>query len=138
MAKVLGIGGVFFKAADPQAVRDWYVRVLGFDINDWGGVTWPDPPVSHHGIWTVFEACPTTTSRRPPAPFMINFVVDDLASVLAKAKAAGAEPVGEPSGQRIRPLWLADGPGRRERSSCGSRPLTMLGHKDINISLCRL
>ena len=34
MAKVLGIGGVFFKAADPQAVRDWYARVLGFEIND--------------------------------------------------------------------------------------------------------
>ena len=36
MAKVLGIGGVFFKAEDPKAVRDWYARVLGFDVNDWG------------------------------------------------------------------------------------------------------
>ena len=36
MAKVLGIGGVFFKAADPQAVRDWYAHVLGMDVNEWG------------------------------------------------------------------------------------------------------
>ncbi|HEX2815012.1 MAG TPA: VOC family protein [Phenylobacterium sp.] len=110
MAKVLGIGGVFFKAADPQAVRDWYVRVLGFDINDWGGVTWPDPPVGH-GIWSVFEASNDYFSPSD-ASFMINFVVDDLEGVLAKAKAAGAEPVGEPVNSEYgRFGWLMDPAG---------------------------
>ncbi|HQR91579.1 MAG TPA: VOC family protein, partial [Caulobacter sp.] len=37
MARVLGLGGVFFKAADPAAVREWYARVLGFTVHDWGG-----------------------------------------------------------------------------------------------------
>jgi catechol 2,3-dioxygenase-like lactoylglutathione lyase family enzyme len=37
MAKVLGLGGIFFKAADPKAVREWYARVLGFRVHDWGG-----------------------------------------------------------------------------------------------------
>jgi predicted enzyme related to lactoylglutathione lyase len=111
MAKVLGIGGVFFKAADPKVVRDWYIRVLGFDINSWGGVTWPEPAVTHHGVWTVFEA--SSDYFAPSAsPFMINFVVDDLAGVLAKAKAAGAEPVGESSDSEYgRFGWLMDPAG---------------------------
>ena len=37
MAKVLGLGGIFFKAEDPAAVRAWYARVLGFEVLDWGG-----------------------------------------------------------------------------------------------------
>lgn len=38
MAKVLGIGGLFFKASDPQATMQWYARVLGLELSDWGGV----------------------------------------------------------------------------------------------------
>ena len=110
MAKVLGIGGVFFKAADPQAVRDWYARVLGFDIQDWGGVIWPHPATGH-GNWSVFAAdsdyyAPST------APFMVNYIVDDLEGVLAKALAAGAEPVGDPvDGEYGRFGWLMDPAG---------------------------
>ena len=110
MAKVLGIGGVFFKAADPQAVRDWYARVLGFEINDWGGVVWPEPSTGY-GIWSVHEA---STDYYDPsaAPFMINFVVEDLDGVLAKAKAEGAEPVGAPvSDDYGRFGWLMDPAG---------------------------
>lgn len=36
MAKVLGIGGVFFKSDNPDALREWYARVLGIDFFDWG------------------------------------------------------------------------------------------------------
>ena len=110
MAKVLGIGGVFFKAQDPKAVRDWYARVLGFDIQDWGGVIWPHPATGH-GNWSVFEAssdyyAPST------APFMVNYIVDDLDGVLAKARAAGAEPVGDPiDGEYGRFGWLMDPAG---------------------------
>ena len=110
MAKVLGIGGGVFKAGDPKALRDWYARVLGFDINDWGGVTWPEPP-ANHGIWTVFEA--SSDYFAPSAsPFMINFVVDDLDGVLAKAKAAGAQVIGEPTDDDYgRFGWLMDPAG---------------------------
>ena len=110
MAKVLGIGGVFFKAADPKAVRDWYARVLGFEINNWGGVEWPHPAPAY-GIWSVHEA---STDYYDPssAPFMINFVVDDLDGVLARAKAAGEEPVGAPvSDDYGRFGWLMDPAG---------------------------
>ena len=111
MAKVLGIGGVLFKADDPQAVRDWYARVLGFEINDWGGVVWPQSATIGHGLWSVH---PASTDYYDPssAPFMINFVVEDLDGVLSKAKAEGAEPIGAPvSDDYGRFGWLMDPAG---------------------------
>jgi len=38
MARVTGIGGVFFKARDPKALAQWYVTHLGVKLEDWGGV----------------------------------------------------------------------------------------------------
>jgi catechol 2,3-dioxygenase-like lactoylglutathione lyase family enzyme len=109
MAKVLGIGGVFFKAADPQAVRDWYARVLGFDIQEWGGVIWPHPSIGH-GNWSVFEA---TTQYYDPstAPFMVNFIVDDLDGVLAKARDEGVAPLDQQDEIYGRFAWLMDPAG---------------------------
>jgi len=110
MAKVLGIGGVFFKAANPQEVRDWYARVLGFEVTQWGGVTWPHPSVGV-GTWSVFEAS-TKYFEPSEAGFMVNYIVDDLDAVLAKAKTEGAEPVGEPTSDAYgRFGWLMDPAG---------------------------
>ena len=36
MKKVTGIGGVFFKCKDPNAVNDWYKKHLGFDTTEYG------------------------------------------------------------------------------------------------------
>lgn len=110
MAKVLGLGGVFFKAADPKAVNDWYARVLGFEISKWGGATWPHPALGQT-TWNAFAAdsdyfAPST------APFMINLIVDDLDGVLAKAKAEGAQLVGEPMNEVYGKFgWLMDPAG---------------------------
>jgi predicted enzyme related to lactoylglutathione lyase len=110
MAKVLGIGGVFFKAADPKAVRDWYARVLGFDITEWGGVMFPHPAIGQ-GNWSVFEA-DSDYFGPSTAPFMVNYIVDDLNGVLAKAKAEGAELAGEPTDDTYGKFaWLIDPAG---------------------------
>ncbi len=37
MKRVTGIGGIFFKAKDAPALRAWYKRHLGIDVQDWGG-----------------------------------------------------------------------------------------------------
>lgn len=110
MAKVLGIGGVFFKAADPTATAQWYARVLGFDAKEWNGTMWP-----HHArgyqIWSPFAA-DTTYFAPSDSSFMINFIVDDLDGVLAKAAAEGVEPTGrddsDPNGSFA---WLMDPAG---------------------------
>ncbi|HEX3701624.1 MAG TPA: VOC family protein [Phenylobacterium sp.] len=92
MAQVLGIGGVFFKAADPDAVRDWYRRVLGFEVEDWGGVNFK-PAARGYQVWSP-HAADTKYFEPSPHPFMVNLMVDDLDGVLEKVKAAGVEPLG--------------------------------------------
>ena len=36
MAKVTGVGGIFFKARDPKALAAWYRDALGFAVEAWG------------------------------------------------------------------------------------------------------
>src|SRR4051812_14829855 len=42
--RVTGIGGIFFHAKDPVALRDWYKTHLGIDVQGWGGTAfnWAD------------------------------------------------------------------------------------------------
>ena len=44
MKRVTGIGGVFFSAKDPAALRSWYQAHLGIDVQEWGGTAfrWVD------------------------------------------------------------------------------------------------
>lgn len=109
MAKVLGLGGVFFKAADPAAVGAWYARVLGFEVSDWGGAMFEHPKVGGTN-WSPFSA-DTRYFEPSDAPFMINFIVDDLDGVLARAAAEGVEPTGRQDEEMGRFAWLIDPAG---------------------------
>lgn len=96
MAKVLGIGGLFFKTADGEKLRAWYGRVLGLEFADWGGVVFtPDAAAAHPGAGTVFSPFKADTDHFAPSDkeFMFNLMVDDLDGALARAKAEGVEPV---------------------------------------------
>ena len=44
MKRVTGIGGIFFQAKDPVALRARYQMHLGIDVQEWGGAafTWTD------------------------------------------------------------------------------------------------
>ncbi|MGA0605391.1 VOC family protein [Phenylobacterium sp. VNQ135] len=110
MAKVLGIGGVFFKAENGEAVGEWYRRVLGVDVSEWGGAMFP-PLKRGYQVWSPFKA-DTNYFDPSRSTFMINFVVDDLDGVLETALAAGVEPLDrndeDPSG---RFAWLMDPAG---------------------------
>lgn len=110
MAKVHGIGGVFFKTSDPAALAAWYHRVLGFGGGPWPGAMWPHGDKGYT-LWSPFEA--DTTYFEPSAsPFMINFIVDDMDGVLARAAAEGVEPTGrDDSDPNGRFAWLMDPAG---------------------------
>lgn len=88
MAKVTGIGGVFFKSRDPKGLAAWYREHLGLEVEDWGGVSfrWRDP--NGFTVWSPFRE---DTSYFDPSdrPFMINFRVDDLDGMLARLREAG-------------------------------------------------
>ena len=91
--RVTGIGGIFFKARDPDALRAWYRRHLGLDIQDWGGLAfrWHDASaLEEEGatVWSIFPA-DSTYFAPSSAPFMINYRVRDLDAVLAALRAEG-------------------------------------------------
>lgn len=96
MAKVLGIGGLFFKAGDTGAAMQWYARVLGLELTDWGGVLFqPAALAAQPGAGAVFSAFAGDTEYFEPSTkeFMFNLVVDDLDAMLARCKQHGVEPV---------------------------------------------
>lgn len=96
MAKVLGLGGLFFKSADSAATREWYGRVLGFETTEWGGTLFHAQPMADQpGAATVFNIIADTSDYIAPSAerFMFNLVVDDLAGILARAKTHGVEPI---------------------------------------------
>jgi hypothetical protein len=37
MKRVIGIGGIFFKANDPEKLSAWYKEHLGLNVEEWGG-----------------------------------------------------------------------------------------------------
>ena len=94
MRRVTGIGGIFFKAADPKALADWYKVHLGLKLEDWGGVAfrWAEDNASGNGttVWSPFKA-DTTYFAPSTAPFMVNFRVEDLHGLLAALRAEGCE-----------------------------------------------
>lgn len=95
MAKVLGLGGLFFKSADPAAMREWYGRVLGIEVNEWGAVFTPDAAAAHPGAGTVFSPFAADTDYFAPSTeaFMFNLMVDDLDGILARCAEHGVTPV---------------------------------------------
>jgi len=94
MKRVTGIGGIFFKAKDPKGLAEWYRKHLGIESESWGGFAfqWKDDPRADTGstIWSIF---PDNTKYFEPAdrPFMINFRVADLTSLLAQLREEGVE-----------------------------------------------
>lgn len=89
MERVEGIGGVFFRAKDPQALAQWYATHLGIDL----APSTPDmrPWISKGGV-TVFAPFPKDSDYfAADRAFMLNFRVRDLDAMLAQLRAAGIE-----------------------------------------------
>jgi predicted enzyme related to lactoylglutathione lyase len=92
--RILGIGGVFFKSADHERLRSWYGDQLGLGHgNDGAVLKWrshQDPEVEHVTAWSIF---PKASDYFNPssAPFMINYIVDDLDALLAKLSKNGVQ-----------------------------------------------
>ncbi|MEO8196048.1 MAG: VOC family protein, partial [Thermoanaerobaculia bacterium] len=63
MQRVTGIGGIFFKAKDPVALRAWYKKHLGIDVQDWGGAAfrWTDAAGAPTAGTTAWNIAPETT-----------------------------------------------------------------------------
>ena len=93
MTRVTGIGGIFIKAKDPEALRAWYQRHLGIDVQSWGGTAfpWHTPERPNPDGATVWSVMPESSDYFAPstAPFMVNYRVDDLHALLAVLREEG-------------------------------------------------
>ncbi len=86
MERVTGIGGVFFRTEDPDALVAWYSKHLGVPVSDDGYVIFPE---SHNTVWAPFAA--DTTYWPAQKQSMVNFTVRDLDAMLEQLRAAGIE-----------------------------------------------
>jgi predicted enzyme related to lactoylglutathione lyase len=91
--RVIGIGGIFFKARDPQRMYEWYAQHLGIKGKPGQGAMFhwrraDDPKQETVTVWSVF---PQDTKYFAPsgAAFMINYQVEDLDAVLKALHAEG-------------------------------------------------
>jgi predicted enzyme related to lactoylglutathione lyase len=86
--RVVGIGGLFFRAKDPKALAQWYEQHLGIP---------PVPRTKNDAVWrqeagtTTFAPFPETTSYfgDPNKVWMVNFRVRNLEKMVEQLKAAG-------------------------------------------------
>ncbi len=64
--RILGIGGVFFKSANRDQMREWYSKHLGLADKGRGAMLpWreqDDPQKEHVTVWTVFSRPQLTIS----------------------------------------------------------------------------
>jgi predicted enzyme related to lactoylglutathione lyase len=108
--RVLGIGGYFLRAADPEALGAWYRERLGLDADE-------------HGRWrqeagpTVFATFGPGTDHfgSPEQRTMLNFRVRDLDAMLTQLRDAGADVA--PETQDMAGVgrfgWVTDPEGNR-------------------------
>lgn len=85
MERVAGIGGVFFRARDPENLRRWYGEHLGIDVQEWGGAGFEGGVT----VWSIF-AGDTDYFGPSGQQSMVNYRVSDLDAMLAQLRAAGA------------------------------------------------
>lgn len=98
MKRVTGLGGIFFKASNPEKIREWYKIHLGIESESWGAqLYWGDetnPNQPGYNVWSPFKA-DTTYFEPSEKQFMINFRVENLKELVSLLKSEGIEILGE-------------------------------------------
>jgi predicted enzyme related to lactoylglutathione lyase len=111
MERVEGIGGVFFTARDPEALRHWYAERLGVEDGLDGAPVWT-PSAGP----TAFAPFPESTEKFAAGKqWMLNFRVRDLDAMLAQLRAAGVPVEDDVQHEQGigRFAWLSDPEGNR-------------------------
>src|SRR2546430_17667832 len=95
MARITGIGGVFFKSRNGRAaLAAWYQEHLGIPLESFGGAVlrWPDDKAEDKGltVWHIAEKESQWFSPRGSS-FMINYRGDDLGGMISGRRAGALE-----------------------------------------------
>ena len=110
MAKITGLGGVFYVVKDPAATRAWYRDVLGLDGEygpqlDWSEET-SDKPYS-----LISHFADDEYVKPGRGGFMINLRVDDCDAMVAALKEKGVEVLGHVDEGYGKFAWILDPDG---------------------------
>lgn len=92
MKKVTGIGGIFFKCADPSKMNEWYEKHLGIPGSKYGATfEWREMDDTEKVGQTVWNPFPADTKYFAPSQkdFMINYRVENIEALVAELKNAG-------------------------------------------------
>ena len=117
MKRVIGIGGVFIKAKDPEKLRAWYQKHLGLEPDAYGGVVFhcPDSEAERQTAQTAWSLFPSDTKYFDPssAPFMINYRVENLAALVEALRSEGVDVERTEEHEYGKFGWLMDPEGNR-------------------------
>jgi catechol 2,3-dioxygenase-like lactoylglutathione lyase family enzyme len=107
MAKVTGLGGIFYKVADPAKTKKWYQETLGVG-GEWGAsFRWKDEAGDPFSLLTPFEAN-SDYFAPSQSPFMINLRVDDLDAFTAELEGKGIKILGRQVEDYGKFAWISD------------------------------
>jgi predicted enzyme related to lactoylglutathione lyase len=89
MQRATGIGGVFVRSRDPNALGRWYRENLGIDVvsGEVDETWWQEAGPT---VWAPFAADTDYFGRREQG-WMMNYRVRDLDAMLAQLRDAGAD-----------------------------------------------
>lgn len=110
MAKITGLGGVFYVVRDPEATREWYRDVLGID-GEYGPMLRWSLESGHEPYSLISHFADDDYLQPGTAPFMINLRVDDLELFVAKLEAKGVAVLDTAQEDYGRFAWLLDPDG---------------------------
>jgi len=91
--KVTGIGGIFFYSDNPKETKEWYIKNLGIEINDWGSSSFESRKIDNPDEINSLQWKPFKTGDEYFSPskkdFMINYQVQNLEGLVNKLRANG-------------------------------------------------
>lgn len=110
MAKVTGLGGIFYVARDPEGTRAWYRDVLGVDGPYGPQLAWSleTNPAPYSLISPMKNAAYLQPSQRD---FMINLRVDDVDEMVDQLQAKGIAILGHTDEGYGKFAWVKDPEG---------------------------
>ena len=115
MKRATGIGGIFLRAKDPDALSAWYGTHLGVPFEgDMGGMfRWRDNDGAEAmTIWSAFDADTGYFGDRTQQ-VMINYRVADLDSLLEALEKEGVTIAGRQDESYGKFAWIIDPDGNR-------------------------
>jgi predicted enzyme related to lactoylglutathione lyase len=112
MARITGLGGIFYKVADPAATQAWYLENLGIG-GEWGAMfPFKNDDQEAFALLSPFKA-ESDYFAPSDKPFMINLRVDDIDGMIGALEAKGIPIIGRQDEDYGRFAWILDCDGTK-------------------------